>query len=115
MKRIGIEEDPLVFWAAHNTELPVLSSLARTYLGPPPSSTASEREFKVGKAIQKDRVNLLPKNVETLLFLKYNLRAISYTTNLLPVPEGFIAPNLKEYDATHTRAESDTDTDSDSD
>ena len=30
-------------------------------------------------------------------------------------PEGFIAPNLKEYDATHARAESDTDTDSDSD
>ena len=51
-------------------------------------------------------------HVEMLLFLKYNLRAISYTTSQLPVPEGFIAPNLKEYDA---RAESDIDTDSDSD
>lgn len=108
MKRIDISDDPLTFWAAHNSALPTLSSLARTYLGSPPSSTTSEREFKVGKTLQKDRVKLLPKNVETLLFLKYNLRAIAYTTSLPTVPEGFIAPNSKEYDV-----DIDTDTDSD--
>ena len=40
--------------------------------------SASEREFKVAKNIQAQRVRLLPRNVEGLLFLKYNLRALSY-------------------------------------
>ena len=83
--------------------------MARTYLGSPPSSTTSEREFKVGKALQKDRINLLPKNVEMLLFLKYNLRAIDCSTSLPTVPEGFIAPNSIEYDVDTDSADTDSD------
>ena len=57
---------------------PVLAKLARKYLCAPASSSASEREFKVAKNIQAQRVRLLPRNVERLLFLKYNHRALSY-------------------------------------
>ena len=41
---------------------------------------------------------MLPKNVETLLFLKYNLRATAYKTDLPNPPADFIAPNSKCYD-----------------
>ena len=65
--------NPLDFWKLNSKELPTLAILARKYLGPRPSSSTSEREFKIGKNMQKDRIRLLPSNVETLLFLKYNL------------------------------------------
>ena len=54
------------------SELPTLANLAKVYLCSPSSSTASEREFKASKLIQKDRIILTTKNVDTLLFLKYN-------------------------------------------
>ena len=93
------ENDPLKFWQSMQTELPHLSNLARVYLSSPASSTTSEREFKVAKSIQNDqRARLLPKSVETLLFLKYNLRALSYSTNLDAPPSDFIRPNSKSYD-----------------
>ena len=47
------------------------------------------------KLIQKDQTT---KNVETLLFLKYNLRALSYSTSLCGAPEDFIPPDSKYYD-----------------
>lgn len=108
MKRINISDNPLAFWAAHGAELPALASLARTYLAAPPSSATGGREFKIGKTLQKDCVRLLPKNVETLLFLKSNLRAIGCTTALAAAPEGFTAPNSTEHNVNI-----DTDTDSD--
>ena len=60
---------------------------------------------------QKDRVKILPRNVETLLFLKYNLRAISYKTTLPNIPEGFMAPNAKQYDASEAEPTVDSDSD----
>ena len=108
-KKIGIEEDPLKFWAGNKTELPTLSALAREFLGSPPSSAPSEREFKVAKNLQKDRVKLLPKNVEMLLFLKYNLRAINYATNLESPPEDFMPPNSHFYDEINDNSDSDSD------
>ena len=93
LKRLELDEDPLNFWRINKDELPLLSKLSKIYLSPPPSSSASEREFKISKSIQKDRIRLLPKNVETLLFLKYNLRALKYTTSFPEVPKDFIPPN----------------------
>lgn len=91
--------NPLSFWETHQIQFPNLAKLAKIYLCPPASSTASEREFKVAKNIQTDkRANLLPKNLETLLFLKYNLRALSYQIDLPSPPKNFISPNNKEYD-----------------
>ena len=72
-----------------------LSKLARSYLAPPASSTISEREFKVAKSIQTaSRTRLLPKNFEMLLFLKYNLRAVSYRTEVCSPPKEFHPPQL---------------------
>lgn len=101
----------LIFWKANKNNLPTLSTLARAYLCPPASSTASEREFKVGKLIQKDKIRLLPKNVEMLLFLKYNLRAVSYSTELPTPPENFILPNSKMYDTKISNLYSESDSD----
>ena len=42
---------------------------------------------------------LLPKILEMLLFLKYNLRAILYDTELETPPQQFKAPNSSIYDA----------------
>ena len=66
---------------------------------PPASSTCSEREFKVAKNIQTDlRSKLLPKKLETQLFLKYNLRMLQYETDLRNPPDGFTPPNSRSYD-----------------
>ena len=106
LQRIKISEFPLAFWKTNKQDLPILASLARIYLCPPPSSSASEREFKVGKSIQKDRVKLLPKNVEMLLFVKCYLRAVSYSTSLPSAPEQFTKPNSKIYDNIQENSES---------
>lgn len=98
MKKINIDDNPLAFWRLNRNDLPSLATIAATYLSPPASSSAREREFKVGKSIQKDRIKLLPKNVEMLLFLKYNLRAIGHVTTLPSIPEDFTPPYSEIYD-----------------
>ena len=75
--------------------------MARTFLAPPLSSAASEREFKVSKGIQgPKRTRLRPHNVEALLFLKHNLRAVGYRSDLPNAPAGFKCPNSSQYDLT---------------
>ena len=99
LKRISPEENPLDFWNLHRNTLPTLSRLARKFLAPLLSSAASEREFKVSKAIQGPKRNrLLPNNVETLLFLKHNLRAVGYKSDLPDAPAGLKCPNSSQYD-----------------
>ena len=49
-----------------------------------PTSTTSERKFKVGYLIQKDKPSLLQENLENLVFMKLNLKAIVYRLNLPP-------------------------------
>ena len=99
MPNLKQESDPMAFWESWVKEYPNLASLARTYLAPPASSTASEREFKVGKGFQtQTRFRFLPNNLETLVFLKYNLRALNFSTNLENPPEGFVVPNSVKYD-----------------
>ena len=96
---VDIKANPLSFWENHQLQFPNLAKLAKLYLCPPASSTASEREFKVAKNIQTDkRARLQPKNLEKLLFLKYNLRAISYQTDLPNPSKTFSSPNSKQYD-----------------
>ena len=96
--RVGINSDPLMFWKDHSDTFPKLAKLACRYLGPPASSCASEREFKVSKQLVDRRLRLRPKNVEKLLFLKYNLRAIGFSRKLPEVPEDFRLPNSNVYE-----------------
>ena len=56
------------------------------------------KEFKMSKCIQKDRVSLLPNNVETLLFRKHNFRAVSYSTLMPQVSWWFYSTNDRIYD-----------------
>ena len=76
----------------------MLANLAKVYLCSSSSLITSEREFKVSKLIQKEHIRLTTKNVETLLFLKYNVRALSYSKSLCGAPEDFIPPDSKYYD-----------------
>ena len=83
-KRIGRSDDPLDYWKIRAVQWPQLTQLASKYLCAPIGSCASEREFKVAKNVSSDeRVRLLPQNIERLLFLKFNLRAIGYKTEQL--------------------------------
>ena len=93
-KRIPIDGDCLMFWKVSEKQFPILSFLARTYLCPPASSSASEREFSIAGIITNNRrIRLLPTNTERLLFLKYNLRAIGWDTQIPQPPESFSQPN----------------------
>ena len=44
------------------------------------------------------RCRLLPKTLETLLFLKYDVRAVGYRTDLQVPPNEFCCPNDETYD-----------------
>ena len=75
-KRIGRDDDSLVYWKARAVQWPQLTQLAKRYLCAPIGLCASEREFKVAKNVSSnERIRLLPQNIERLLFLKFNLRA----------------------------------------
>lgn len=53
----------------------------------PLSSAASERSFSAaGNIASVERNRLSPENVHKLLFLKYNLRAVGYHSERLPLP-----------------------------
>jgi hAT family C-terminal dimerisation region len=61
------------WWNENRDRFPVLASMARKYLGAPPSSVPSERLFSAaGGVITDQRSRLLPENAEMLIFLKYN-------------------------------------------
>ena len=83
-KRIDREDDPLHYWRLREKQWPQLASLARQYLCCPIGSVSSEREFKVASDISCSKRNrLLPDNIEMLLFVKFNLRAVGYNARIL--------------------------------
>lgn len=90
MNKINTNDGPHASWKANKSNLPILATLSRVYLCPSASSSDSEREFNILKLIQKYRIQFLPKNVEVLLFLKYNPRVVLYSTAL---PECYTPPN----------------------
>ena len=94
-KRIAdLTKDPLTYWRVKHNEFPHLGTLARRYLCPPPGSAASERLFSTGKnVLGTKRLSLKPDNMEANLFLKYNIRALGYKTDLPRVTDDFVAPN----------------------
>ena len=62
--------DPLDFWKTHRGSYPILSKLARQYLGIPATSVPVERLFsQAGELISAKRNSLQPENANILLCL----------------------------------------------
>jgi len=71
---IPAEEDPLVWWKGHTSELPHLSRVARKLLCIPATSVPSERVFSAsGHIVSPQRALLKPDKVNMLTFLHSNL------------------------------------------
>ncbi len=80
--------DILKWWAQHELELPLLSCLARKYLGIVITSAVSERVFsQAGKTVTDFRTKLDPENVEKIVFLKTNLPLVRLGQLQLETPE----------------------------
>lgn len=69
------EEDPLVWWRGHASELPHLARVARKLLCIPATSMPSERVFSAsGQIVSTQRALLKPDKVNMLTFLHFNLK-----------------------------------------
>ena len=80
--------DVLKWWAQHADELPLLSVLARKYLGIVITSAVSERVFShAGKVVSDVRTKLDPENVDKIVFLKTNLPLIRLGQLQLETPD----------------------------
>lgn len=63
--------DPLLWWRAHSTEFPILSSMARDYLAIQATSVACEQAFSIaGNTITKTRNRLDSETVRASLCAK---------------------------------------------
>ena len=75
-KRVSLKSDPLDYWKSKMNQFPLISPLVRKYLSAPPASTSVERLFSVaGNTVTTKRLSLKPENLESNIFLNYNLRA----------------------------------------
>ncbi|KAE8297845.1 hypothetical protein D5F01_LYC02317 [Larimichthys crocea] len=65
---------PLKWWQDHCSRYPLLSQLAKACLAVPATSVPSERIFSTaGDIVNAQRSQLLPENVDMLIFLKKNM------------------------------------------
>lgn len=72
---IAIDDSPLEWWKRNSERYPVLSQLARKYLGVPATSVPCERLFSsAGRIISKQRAALKPGTAEMMVYLKANLQ-----------------------------------------
>ncbi|MBN3323613.1 DSLE protein, partial [Atractosteus spatula] len=71
------DEDPLHYWRRKAADFPQLAQVAQRVFTVPATSTPVERIFgTVGKIVRPERCQLLPKNLETLIYLKANYRLL---------------------------------------
>lgn len=67
------DEDPLQYWKRKSIDFPLLSLVAKKVFTVPATATAVERIFcLVGKTLRPEHCRVLPKNLETLIYLKAN-------------------------------------------
>lgn len=72
---ITVDGDPLTWWKSNECKYPHIAKMARCYLAVPGSSVPSERVFSTaGDIVTAKRSTLSPDNVDTLVFLKKNLK-----------------------------------------
>jgi hypothetical protein len=73
MDAIGPFENPLTWWAARSTSLPLVSQLARKYLAIPATSVPSERLFSdCGHVMGKRRTRLSAQTFGKIVFCRAN-------------------------------------------
>ena len=78
-------KNPLDWWRAKQEIFPILSIIARKYLGIPATSVASERLFSdAGNHITAKRNSLDPGLLGKMLFLKRNMQTMDYI-NVFPL------------------------------
>lgn len=66
-------ENIYLWWNTNKTRYPMLSEMARKYICIPATSTPSERVFSTaGNIVSAKIANLLPENVNKLVFLYQN-------------------------------------------
>lgn len=66
-------EDPVMWWWEKSADLPLLTTIATSYLYAQASSTPSERVFSTaGNTISQERPQLLPEKANMLIFLPKN-------------------------------------------
>jgi hypothetical protein len=85
-KRIPLKSDPLSnYWAMKKDCFDIISPLVRKYLSAPPASTS----------VNTKRLSPKPENLESNIFLNYNLRALCVASkeDVKEEPENFVAPN----------------------
>ena len=71
---IPLKSCPLKWWRENAKYYPMLSRLAKVFLSIPATSVPSERVFSTaGDIVTAERAQLLPENVDRLVFLKKNL------------------------------------------
>jgi hypothetical protein len=72
---IPLHDDPLEWWKAHQSTYPILSRMAKYYLGIPAASVPSERVFSsAGEIVCAQKSSLSGENVDMLIFLKSKLK-----------------------------------------
>lgn len=70
-QEIDDEEDPLQWWKDNQNKYPLLSLMAKKYLGTPATSVPSERLFSIaGQILTKKRARLSPNNAEMYVFMR---------------------------------------------
>ena len=77
---IGLKENPLLWWKEHESRLPRLATLARTYLAIQASSAPVERVFSAsGWIVSKRRCSMTDRTVMLLTFLSVNQHHLTLT------------------------------------
>ena len=75
--RSNWSSEVLNWWRNHKTMLPLLSKLARKYLGIPATSTQSERVFSAGgRVCSSSRTSLETGKVESLVIINKNKKLL---------------------------------------
>ncbi|MBN3302803.1 ZBED4 protein, partial [Amia calva] len=71
---IPLSSCPLKWWRENGSQYPLLSPIAKAYLSIPATSVPSECVFSTaGNIVTAQRSQLLPENIDMLIFLKKNM------------------------------------------
>ncbi|XP_051518931.1 zinc finger BED domain-containing protein 4 isoform X2 [Myxocyprinus asiaticus] len=71
------DEDPLQYWKRKSIDFPLLSQVAKKVFTVPATTTAVDKIFDlVSKTLRPQQCRLLPKNLDTLIYLKANYRIL---------------------------------------